>query len=129
MLSRVWLFVTPWTKARQEPLSMKFSRQEYQSGLPFSSPEDLPDSGIEPRSPAFQADSTIWATREAQRVIMTNTNYEVHTAYKTSPIYYLKLSSRSPLQDRRKLTFVHLMSTYILDGVLASVYPWYHVLA
>ena len=39
------------------PLSMEFSRQEYWSGLPFPSPGDLPDPGIEPRSPAWQADS------------------------------------------------------------------------
>ena len=49
--------VTPWTVARQAPLSMGFSRQEYWSGLPFPSPGDLPDPGIEPRSPALQADS------------------------------------------------------------------------
>ena len=49
--------VTPWTVARQAPLSMGFSRQAYWSGLPFPSPGDLPDPGIEPRSPALQADS------------------------------------------------------------------------
>ena len=43
--------------ACQAPLSMKFSRQEYWSGLPFPSPGDLPDPGIEPRSPALQADA------------------------------------------------------------------------
>ena len=43
--------------AHQAPLSMGFSRQEYWSGLPFSSPGDLPDPGIEPRSPALQADA------------------------------------------------------------------------
>ena len=56
-LSRVQLFATPRTVASQAPLSMGFSRQEYWSGLPFPSPEDLPDPGIEPRSPALQADS------------------------------------------------------------------------
>ena len=40
--------MTPWTVARQVPLSMEFSRQEYWSGLPFPSPEDLPDTGIFP---------------------------------------------------------------------------------
>ena len=49
--------VTPWTVARQAPLSMGFSRQEYWTGLPFPSPGDLPDPEIEPRSPALQADS------------------------------------------------------------------------
>ena len=47
-------FVTPWTVARQAPLSMGFSRQEYWSGLPFPSPGYLPNPGIEPRSPALQ---------------------------------------------------------------------------
>ena len=49
--------VTPWTVACLAPLSMGFSRQEYWSGLPFTSPEDLPDPGIKPGSPTFQADS------------------------------------------------------------------------
>ena len=49
--------VTLWTVACQAPLSMRFSRQEYWSGLPFPSPGDLPDPGIEPRPPALQADS------------------------------------------------------------------------
>ena len=49
--------VTPQTVARQAPLSMGFSRQEYWSGLPFLSPGDLPNPGIEPWSPALQADS------------------------------------------------------------------------
>ena len=47
---------TPWTVAHQAPLSMEFSRQEYWSGL-FPSPGDLPNPGVEPRSPALQADS------------------------------------------------------------------------
>ena len=56
-LSHVQLFATPWTVAHQAPPSMGFSRQEYWSGLPFPSPGDLPDPGIEPGSPAFQADA------------------------------------------------------------------------
>ena len=54
--SRVGLFATPWTVALQAPLSMGFSRQEYWRGLPFPSPGDLPDPGMEPTSlmsPAF----------------------------------------------------------------------------
>ena len=57
LLSCVQLFATPWTVAHQSPPSMGFSRQEYWSGLPFPSPEDLPNPGIEPRSPALQADA------------------------------------------------------------------------
>ena len=49
--------VTPWTVAYQVPPSMGFSRQECWSGLPFPSPGDLPDPGIEPGSPTLQADA------------------------------------------------------------------------
>ena len=49
--------MTPWTVAHQPPLSMEFSRQDYRSGLPFPSPEDVSDPGIKPESPALQADS------------------------------------------------------------------------
>ena len=57
LLSRVQFFVTPWTVTCLASLSMKFSRQECWSGLPFPSPEELPNPGIEPWSPASQADS------------------------------------------------------------------------
>ena len=50
---------TRWTVAHQAPLSLEFSRQEYWSGLPFPSPGDLPDPGIEPRSPALQVGSLL----------------------------------------------------------------------
>ena len=67
--SRVRLFVTPWTVARQAPLSMGFSRQEYWSGLPYLLPRDLPNPGMEPaslRSPhlagGFFTTSTTWET-------------------------------------------------------------------
>ena len=58
-LSRVRLFATLWTAAHQAPPSMGFSRQEYWSGLPFPSPGDLPDPGIEPRSPVLRADTLL----------------------------------------------------------------------
>ena len=48
---------TDWTVAYQAPPSMGFSRQEYWSGLPFPSPGELPNPGIEPRSPAWYADA------------------------------------------------------------------------
>ena len=57
LLSRVRLFATPWTVAYQASPSMVFSRQEYWSGLPLPSPGDLPDPGIEPGSPALEADA------------------------------------------------------------------------
>ena len=59
-VSCVQLFVTPWNGAHQAPLSMEFSSQEYWSGLPCPSPGDLANPGIEPRSPALQADSLLF---------------------------------------------------------------------
>ena len=56
-LSCVQIFATPWAVAHQTPLFMGFSSQEYWRGLLFPPPEDLPDPGIEPSSPALQVDS------------------------------------------------------------------------
>ena len=56
-LSPVWLFATPWTVAYQGPQAMEFSRQEYWAG--FLSSGDLPNPGIEPRSPALEADALL----------------------------------------------------------------------
>ena len=53
------ILATPWTVARQAPLSVGFSRQEYWSGLPFPSPGDLPDPGIKSESPALQGNSLL----------------------------------------------------------------------
>ena len=69
----------PWSVACQAPLSMEFSRQEYWSGLPFSSPGDLPDPGIEPGYPALQADylsseppgKTLKATKKKKKTVGT----------------------------------------------------------
>ena len=57
LLSRVQLFATPWTIARQAPLSMGFSRQDNWSELTFPFPGDIPNPGIEPGSPVLQADT------------------------------------------------------------------------
>ena len=51
------MFAVPWIVAHQAPLSMGFPRQKFWSGLPFPSPGDLPEPGIEPGSPALQADA------------------------------------------------------------------------
>ena len=76
-LSRVQLFATPWTVAYQASPSMGFSRQEYWSGLPFPSPGDLPHPGIEPGSPALEADTLTseppgrpWLLRNAESNVM-----------------------------------------------------------
>ena len=59
LLNRVQLLLTPWTGARQVPLSMGFFRQAYWSRLPCLPPGDLPNSETEPTSPALQADSLL----------------------------------------------------------------------
>ena len=68
------LFVTPSTAARQAPLSIEFSRQEYWSGLPFPSPGGLPSPGIEPGSPVLQVDSSL---SEPQGLSGLNTQREI----------------------------------------------------
>ena len=73
--SRVWLGVTLWNVACQAPRSMGFSRQEYWSELPCSSPGDLPDPGIELRSPALQADSLL--SEPLGKPYMQNTSCEM----------------------------------------------------
>ena len=59
LLSHVQLFATRWTVAHQDPSSMRFSIQEYWSGLPFPSAEDLPNPGIKPGCPMVQAGSLL----------------------------------------------------------------------
>ena len=77
----------PWIVAHQAPPSMGFSRQEYSSGLPFPSPGYLPDSGIEPRSPTFQADAfNLCTTREA---LATTNDFTVSTFFLPSPVYHV----------------------------------------
>ena len=72
-------FVTPWTVGHQAPLSMRFSRQEYLSGLPFPSPGDFPDSGLELMSLALQADSLPLSHQESPLHTHTHTHTHIHT--------------------------------------------------
>ena len=66
LFSCVWLFAAPWTVAHQAPLSMGFSKQEYWSGLPFPSPGDLPDPGIQTQVSCIAGRCfNRWTTREA----------------------------------------------------------------
>ena len=81
-LSRVWLFVTAKTVARQAPLSMGCSRQEYWSGLTFPPPGALPDSGIEPTSPV----SCIFCF--GRWVLYYCATWEAHYSCYTGPIFF-----------------------------------------
>ena len=63
----VRIFVNPWNVSYHGPASMGFSRKEYSTGLPFPSPEDLPNPGIKPGSPASQADSLLYELQGSPR--------------------------------------------------------------
>ena len=91
LLSRVLLFVTQWTVTYQAPRSMEFSRQEYWSGLPFPSPGDLPNPGIEPRSPALQTDTL---PSEPLGKPTLNVSYYIKTTYIYIYIKYITLINK-----------------------------------
>ena len=76
MLICVQLFATPWMVARQAPLSMEFSRQEYWSRLPFPSPGDLPNPGIKPAFPASPAMACRFFTTEPPGKLLQRYKYE-----------------------------------------------------
>ena len=132
-LSRVRLFATPWTVAYQAPLSIRFSRQEYWSVLPFSSPGDLPDPGIEPRSPALEADAlTSVKRREAkskgEKKRYTHLNAEIQRIASRDKKTFLsdqckeiegnnrmkrtEISSRKSEQELKKLSAEKLLLNY-----------------
>ena len=78
-LSCVRLFATPCTVAHQAPPSMEFSRQEYWSGLPFPSPGDLPNPGIEPRSPPLQSDALTSAYLKLKKILILHFSIKSET--------------------------------------------------
>ena len=79
-LSCVRLFANPWIAARQAPLSMKFPRQEYWSGLPFPSPGDLPNPGIELMSLALAG--RFFTTGPPEMPFMKNPQLTLHLIVK-----------------------------------------------
>ena len=83
------------TIARQAPLSMGFPRQEYWSGLPFPSPRDLPDPGMEPRSPTLQADSLPFDAH------ILGTNILINSEEKY--FFLVEVRRRSEKNSRKKL--------------------------
>ena len=93
LLSCVRLLATPWTVAHHAPLSMEFFRQEDWSRLPFPSPGDLPNPGIEPRAPEFQAGFfTIWANtldllKLFLNAVLSHTKGHIHHVEIISPAF------------------------------------------
>ena len=108
-LSCVWLFTTPWTI-----WSMEFSRPEYWSGYPFSSPGDLPNPGIEPRSPALQADSLLADSQGKPRILEW-------VAYPFSSD--LPNPGRSSQLDDEMLALLHRLVIYKRDTLSRNNFP------
>ena len=90
-LSRVQLFATPWTVTYQASPSMGFSRQEYWSGLPFPSPGDVPDPGIEPVSPVLQADALTSEPQGSLVNFLASPKINCYTFFTCSPEHKLTL--------------------------------------
>ena len=86
-LSRVWLFATSWTVARQAPLSTGFSRQESWCGLPCPPPGDLLNPGIKPRSPALQADSLLTELQGKPKAFLKAVISPIHKTHTVSLLH------------------------------------------
>ena len=110
--------VTPWTIARQAPLSMEFSSQEYCSGLPCPSPGDLPNLGTEPRSPALAGRFfTVWATSTSSSFAISTTSAITFSTEVLNP-------SKSPMR-----VGINFFQTSVNAGILTSSHrdrgPWW----
>ena len=104
--------MTPWTAAYQAPPSMGFSRQEFWSGLPLSSPGDLPDPGIEPRSPTLQADAL--PSQPPRNRSVNNNKQLLNNLPEMQEAWVRSLGQEDPLEKR--------MATY--SSILAWRSPW-----
>ena len=98
-LSHVQLFETPCTVAHQAPLSMGLSRQEFWSELPFPSPGSLPDPGLEPWSPALQADSLLYEPPGKPRA---------HLEKETKVEARFRTAGRLPFLGERVHAYLHM---------------------
>ena len=103
-LSRVRVFATPWTVAYQASLSMEFSRQEYWSGLPFPSPGDFPDPGIEPGSPVLQADAL--PSEPPGKLVIYYSGQKFNSSYEEENTNNLAEEMQSRSQNHIKTSFL-----------------------
>ena len=110
-LSRVRLFATPWTVAHQAPPSIGFSRQQYWSGLPFPSPGDLPNPGIEPGFPALEADA-LTSEPPGKTLVQKDTHPSDHS----STIYNSQTGKQpncSPADEQiKKIWYIYITKYY-----------------
>ena len=125
-LSRVRLFATPWAVAYQAPSSTGFSTQEYWSGLPFPSPEDLPDPGIKLRSPALWAEPLPSELPGKSQVTVSRAGLRnsVNIGYVEKIIFRLQkgiLSRSSLIAIQIRILFKLYLFTSMQDIVLSQV--------
>ena len=116
-LSHVRLFATPWTVAHQAPPPMGFSRQEYWSGLTFPSPGDLPDPGIESRSPTLPADALTSEPPEKPQS-PKNSHQIKHNLQLPGCDYFLNGQFWQPTKGSR-------MDSYPWPELYENLEPWY----
>ena len=125
------LFANSWTAAHQAPLSMGFSRQEYWSGLPFPSPGDLPYPGIEPGSPALQADSLLPESPGKSQVSVLKT--DTPRGKFTCPIYmqisrvWLGPNSISSTTFTVNLVLIIQLNPY-MPGTMSALHALCHLM-
>ena len=100
--SRVQLFVTPWTTARQVPRSMGFSRQEYCSGLPLPPPGDLPDPGTKPESLISPALAGRFFTTSVTWEAPTVRNLQLESSPRLTQLEESPRSSEEPAQPKKR---------------------------
>ena len=125
-LSRVRLFATSWTVAYQAPPSVGFSRQEYWSGLPFPSPGDLLDPGIEPRSPAdtlrSEPPGKAPGKENSIRYLKKKTkNRSAIWSYKAIPGYIFEENHNLKRHTHPQCSFKHCLQ-YLRHGSNLNVY-------
>ena len=116
-LGCVWLFATPWTVAHQALLPMEFPRQEYWSGLLFSSPGDLPNPGIESRSPALWVDSLTSEPPGKPLLVRRDTNF--------SPVWVPGSVPSRTFFFQTQIVSSHLLISMVLNtqGVPSAHFP------
>ena len=103
VLRPVWLFAVPWPVFHKAPLPMGFSRQEYQSGVPFPTPGDLPDPGVELTSTAFPAlaggfltNGATWKCKSLNHVQLYATPWTIESMEFSRPKYWSGYPFHSP---------------------------------
>ena len=123
MLSRFRLFVAPWTVARQAPLPMEFSRQEYWSGWPFPSPGDRPNLGIKPVSPTSPALAAAATAAKSLQSCLTLCN-PIDGSPPGSPVPGVLQAGSLPLAPPGKPILHMVMSVSALLSQFVPPSPW-----